>query len=307
MDQAEGAGHHAVTREAVRELFASGRADASGRIDGMTEDEYFHALDRAQEHQDRWYGPTIDPAWLNGPAQREHGMADPAHDGAWNLSTDRQYVEDELASAHGGGRHEMEHLGNAAHALEDSYSQAHAWRGEAAQHGDPNAPVESFNVFNPLPSPSMHTGGIFGLEGTHDPQFDHVPVDDQGHLIHGTDQAAAHAAAQMLEAYHDHRHDPAAAAAAGVHETVQHFYQPGEHGVAVNNRYTDAWGAERDHRLGQAHEQEEHYYEHQVSQAGQCTADPCPTCATEHAVSSPCAHPYGHGDEHACAYEHTWQ
>src|SRR4051794_33697762 len=186
-------------------------------------------------------------------------MADPAHGGAWNLATDRQYVEDQLGAAHDGGRHEMEHLGNAAHALEDSYSQAHAWRGDAAQHGDPNAPVESFNVFNPLPSPSMHTGGVFGLEGTHDHHFDHVPVDDQGHLIHGTDQAAAHATAQMLEAYHDHQHDSAATASTGMHETVQHFYQAGEHGVAVNNEYTDAWGGERDRRLELAHEQEQHY------------------------------------------------
>src|SRR6266536_3523700 len=141
MDQAKGAGHHAVTRQAVRELFASGRADASGRIDGMTEEEYYRALDAAQAHQDRWYGPTTHPAWMDGDAQRQHGMADPAHDGAWNLQTDREYVQGELAQAHDDTGHRMQHLGAAAHAVEDSYSEAHAWRGEAADHGDPNAPV----------------------------------------------------------------------------------------------------------------------------------------------------------------------
>jgi hypothetical protein len=305
MDQADGAGHHAVTREAVRELFASGRADASGRIDGMSEEEYFQALDRAQEHQDRWYGPTTHPAWMDGDAQRQHGMADPDHDGAWNLATNRQYVEGELAAAHEGGRGELQHLGNAAHALEDSYSEAHAWRGDAANHGDPNAPVESFNVFNPLPSPGMHTGGIFGLEGTHDHHFDHVPVDEHGHLVHGTDQAAAHATAQMLESYHDHRGEPAAQAATGVHETVQHFYQPGEHGVAVNNEYTEAWAAERDQRLHE-HEREEREHVHAGDTSlGHCAGE-CHECGTQYSMSSGCAQPAGHGEEHTCAYGHSW-
>jgi hypothetical protein len=307
MDQAEGGGHHAVTREAVRELFASGRADANGRIDGMTEDEYFHALDRAQEHQDRWYGPTTHPAWMDGDAQRQHGMADPDHDGGWNLRTDRDYVEGELAQAHGAQdhRHEIEHLGNAAHALEDSYSQAHAWRGEAAQHGDPTAPVESFNVFNPLPSPGMHTGGVFGLEGTHDHHFDHVPVDEHGHLIHGTDQAAAHATAQMLESYHDHEHQDAHTAATGVHQTVDRFYQAGEHGVAVNEEYTDAWGAERDRRLHLQEQQEREHVAAGDTMLGHCAAE-CHQCATEHQVSSGCSQYAGHAEEHACGYGHTW-
>jgi len=309
MDQAKGAGHHAVTRQAVRELFASGRADASGRIDGMTEEEYFHALDAAQEHQDRWYGPTTHPAWMDPDAQRQHGMADPNHDGAWNLETDRRYVEGELAQAHEGG-HRMEHLGAAAHALEDSYSEAHAWRGDAADHGDPNAPIESFNVFNPLPSPGMGTWGVLGTEGTHDERFDHVPVDEQGHLIHATDQAAAHATAQMLGAYHDHEHESMDHATAAMHETVQHFYQPGEHGVAVNTAYTDQWAAERERRLQEHQQQEQHYHEHQVCEqpAGehQCAAGPCQSCETEYSVSSWCAHPAGHGDVHACGYGHSW-
>src|SRR6266487_2559308 len=160
MDQDEGAGHHAVTRQAVRELFASGRADAGGKIDGMTEDQYYTALDSAQKYQDRWYGPTTHPAWMDGAAQREHGMADPSHDGTWNLQTDKSYVENQLSQAHSGGADQMQHLGNASHALEDSYSEAHAWRGDAANQGDPTAPVTSFNVFDPLPNQSMHSKGI---------------------------------------------------------------------------------------------------------------------------------------------------
>src|SRR5262249_56980242 len=134
---------------------------------------------------------------------------DPDQSGAWNLSTDRSYVQGQLARAHEDTANTMQHLGNAAHALEDSYSEAHAWRGDAANHGDPNAPVESFNVFDPLPNRSMRSKGfIDGVMGTHDERFDEVPVDAQGHLIHGTDQAAAHAVAQMLAAFHDHQHEP---------------------------------------------------------------------------------------------------
>jgi hypothetical protein len=298
MDQSNGAGHHAITREAVRELFASGRADAGGRIDGMTEDEYYAALDEAQLYQDRWYGPTLHPASLDGAAQREHGMADPQHDGAWNLATDEQYVEDELTQAHGG--HQMQHLGAAAHALEDSYSEAHAWRGPSADQGDPNAPVESFNVYDPMPDLRLH---MWGAMGTHDERFDHVPLDEHGHLIHGTDQAAAHATAEMLEAYHDHEHQTGAQAAAAEHEAVHHFYQPGEPGVAVNDGYTPEWGAERDRRLAE-HTREEHDY-HQRG-VDQCVADDCQTCAADHAVSNPCARPNGHLDAHECSYGHTW-
>lgn len=280
MDQEDHAGHHAVTREAVRELFASGRADASGRIDGLTEEEYFAALDAAQEYQDRWYGPTIDPAWLNPDAQRQHGMADPRHDGLWNLATDRQYVEDELAAA--SRADEMRHLGNAVHALEDSYSEAHAWRAESAAHGDPTAPVESFNVFNPLPSPSMGTWGVLGTEGTHDHRFDAVPVDEAGHLLRGTDQAAAHATAAVLGAYHD---------GTGVHDTVASFYRASPDGVDVNGKYTAEWAAERDRRL----------HEHAPS----CWAGPCDDCQ-QSAQESYCGLAPAHPESHACPAGHYW-
>jgi hypothetical protein len=252
MDQKEGAGHHAITRAAVREFFASGRAGTDGKIDGMTEDEYFHALDAAQEHADRWYGPTTHPAWEDPDAQREHGMADPYHSGQWNVDTDRQFVENELSQAHEGGARatEMGHVGAAAHALEDSYSQAHAFRGSAVNSGDPNAPIESFNVFDPIPNPNMGTWGKFGDEqGTHDERFDTTDVDAAGNPVHGSDQAAVHATAQMLESYHDHRGESMAQANAANHETVSQFYQPADGGVGVNTAATPEWRAERDRRL----------------------------------------------------------
>lgn len=272
MDQSKGAGHHAITRQAVHEFFASGRAAGTPpRIDGMTEDEYFRALDAAQEHQDRLVettdvniaghhisvpsgtGPTTHSAWSDGAAQREHGMADPAHTGSWNLDTDRQYVEDQVAASRSGDQ--MSHLGAAAHALEDSYSEAHAWRTDAANRGDPTAPVQSFNVFDPTPGAShggVRTGGIVtGIEETHDARFDKVPVDASGNPIHGSDQAAVHATAQMLETAYDTEHQPDAAARTHVHDTVQRFYQAAPAGVDVNIGADAAWEAERDRRLAE--------------------------------------------------------
>lgn len=282
-DQKQDHGHHAITREAVRQFFASGRATGDPpRIDGMTELEYFHALDSAQRAQDvvtpgtgdgiPTYGTSVPAAW-DGDAQRQHGMADPKHDGAYNLDADRRYVENELAIAHeGGGRaEEMKHLGAATHALEDSYSEAHAFRGESANQGDPNAPVESFNVWDPTPhrvNGEWHGKGLSEEQGTHDERFDSVPVagnpsldqqfDGPVPLVHGSDQAAATATAEMLETYHDHRGDSMAEATAANRETVGQFYQgPADGQPGVNRNEGDpAWIAERDRRLRE-HEAEE--------------------------------------------------
>jgi hypothetical protein len=283
-DQKEDHGHHAITREAVR-LFFAHRAGPDGKIDGMTEVEYFHALDQAQRAQDvvtpgrgegvPTYGTSV-PAKYDGDAQRMHGMADPAHDGAYNLTVDRQYVENELSIAHeGGGRdEEMKHLGAATHALEDSYSEAHAFRGAAVNSGDPNAPVESFNVWDPTPHHDAHGnwhGGKFGredIQGTHDERFDEVPVAGNPNLdhnfsgpvplVHGSDRAAAEATAELLESYHDHRGESMAQANAANHETVSHFYQaPAGGQPGVNRDESDpAWIAERDRRLRE-HEAED--------------------------------------------------
>jgi hypothetical protein len=290
MDQKEDHGHHAITREAVRQFFASGRASGNPpRIDGMTEVDYYHALDSAQRSQDvvtpgtgegvPTYGTSV-PAAVDGDAQRQHGMADPAHDGQYNLRADRNYVEDELAIAHeGGGRaEEMRHLGNATHALEDSYSNAHMFRGDSVNSGDPNAPVESINVWEPRPHTdghgNFHWGKLHGDEqGTHDERFDEVPV--QGNpdldrsfdgeavpLVHGSDRAAAAATAEMLEGYHDHRQESMASAVDANHQTVGQFYQAPDGGPAVNRDEGDpAWIAERDRRLRE-HQAEDAAAEH---------------------------------------------
>jgi hypothetical protein len=299
-NQNSGAGHHAITRAAVREFFQHVNPPG-GVIDGMNEDAYFHALDAAQENADRLLdvevlpgggdppgvgpgvvvtpGPTTHPAWADGKAQREHGMADPNHTGAWNLETDKQFVEDRAMNAHtaavrGDRAGEMEALGAAAHALEDSYSEAHAWRTNAANHGDPTAAVQSFNVFDPLPN--IHgghiTGGkITGQELTHTDEFDNVPVETPlGNLIHGSDQAAAHATAGMLEAEYATRHPqgpPTAGGAApggltdhdaraAVDQTVGQYYQAAAGGVGVNRAADSNFEHERDRRLEEHHQED---------------------------------------------------
>ena len=189
----------------------------------------------------------------------ENGLAEvrPGHPMTYlNAATDS--VMNSVTEAKYG--HEMTHLGAAAHALEDSYSEAHAWRGSSANQGDPTAPIESFNVFDPLPSPDQRTWGVIsGHEGTHDARFDHVPVGRNGELIRGTDIAAAHAVAQTLITYYGHRHQDDVHAQTAIHETVGSFYQPSDLGVEVNYVYTHSWAQERDHRL-ELHEHEESDY-----------------------------------------------
>jgi hypothetical protein len=120
--------------------------------------------------------------------------------------------------------------------------------------------------------------------------------------VHGTDQAAAHATAQMLGSYHDHERETTGQAIPAMHETVQQFYQRAEGGVAVNTEYTDEWAAERDRRLAEHTSEEQTHLDPSV----QCGAGPCPTCDTELAMSAACAHPQGHADAHACPTGHTW-
>lgn len=201
MDHAERDRHDAVTREAVRELFASGRADEHGRIDNMTEEQYYHALREWRRHPDGWQYPA-------------HGSHHLPHDGASALRVNREYVENELQDAHYARRHEsMDHLGKAVYALEDSYSEPYARRGPAAEHGDPTAPLESFD------------GGGYAPGAPH--SYEHVSVDADGHLVRGLDQAAAHAAAHVLEEYTDHHNhfvDPEDTAM-HVRRAVDPYYQ----------------------------------------------------------------------------------
>jgi hypothetical protein len=269
MDQTKGAGHHAVTHLAVHDFYHSGQADSTGLINGQTERQFFDQLDHWQEHQDRILdrhtiaGPTTHPGWLDGHAQREHSMADPHLSGPANLNIDRNYVVDELDQAHaahlaGNNVDEMKHLGAAAHALEDSYSDAHMWRDERVYSGDPEAPVKSINVFDPG---GFSTHGRVLSEGTHDPHFDHVPVDKSGDPILPNHQAASKAVAHMLHKYFETRDEDPRAAHADRKATVDKFFQPGPEGVHVNDKVTDGWKHERDHRLDETHKLESDFHD----------------------------------------------
>ena len=269
MDQTPGAGHHAVTHMAVHQLFQSGLADDKGLINGKTEQQYFDKLDHWQHHADRIVdahtvlGPTTYPGWFSGSAQREHSMADPHKDGPTNLQIDRDFVVGELDrahAAHAAGKPdlEMKHLGAALHALEDSYSEAHVWRDAKVYSGDPTAPVQSINVFDPgglsTHEPLKHP------EGTHDPEFDKVPVDKDGNAILPAHQAAAKAGAEMLHTYAQTREKDPQTAHAESKATVDKFFQPSPDGVRVNDKLTDAWKHEHDHRLEQTHKVEADFH-----------------------------------------------
>ena len=263
MDQDEHGGHPLITREAVRQLFAMRGFDDVGdgvpRIDGLDEDEYFERLNQAQKDQDvytEWpteiptYGTSVPAAW-DGDVQREHAMADPDLSGDANLARNRDYVQSELHNAHEGGDDEFRHLGNAAHALEDSYSGAHVWRDrEALAAGDPTAPIESINVWDPTPGWNGGPTGKFlsDEQGTHDERFDHVQVDD-GHLAYGGDQAAANATAEMLIAHVDAKSMEDRDAREYVDNTTDQFFAGAAGGVEVNDDATPEWRAERDERL----------------------------------------------------------
>lgn len=256
MDQTPGAGHHALTHMAVHELFAS-KADSHGFVHGYTEHQFFHLLDAAQEHQDRWYGPTTHPAYADPWAQKEHAMASPYMSGLANLQTDRDFIVGELDKAHAAHAGndtagEIKHLGAAAHALEDSYSGAHAFRDLSVYSGNSKAHIEAFNVFDPVGvfthgspvAPVSHVG-----EGTHDARFDVVPVNSDGNPILPDHQAGAQATADVLKTYFDHRDESGKAAHQANLQTVDQFFQPSVDGVHVHWQVTDAWKHERDDRL----------------------------------------------------------
>jgi hypothetical protein len=114
MDQKKGEGHHAITKEAARQLFDKTATDDHGtkRIDGMDFEQYYAQLDAGQEYADRnplapftkeddtfGGGDTWQPYWANRDAQRRHSMADPAKSGEENLKEIREFVTEELETA----------------------------------------------------------------------------------------------------------------------------------------------------------------------------------------------------------------
>jgi hypothetical protein len=249
MDQAKNAGHHAITREAVRELFAK-RAQ-NGQINGMDEETYFQQLDKGQAYADRTpidfhedgvnhrsvgesvseMGDTWKPYWAAPDEQRNHAMADPSMSGAENLEAIRNYTVSQLEEARSAGDPslEMRHLGQAAHVMEDSYSNAHTER-------DADGNIKQIHTFDP--TNLSYDGGI--VEGTHHASEDEVPTTpgkgfgQEGYLARDSDQQAAHRVEQMLEGYVDHHSDSADQADVAFDQAVAPAYQQSNDGVSVD-------------------------------------------------------------------------
>jgi len=246
-------GHRDITYAAVARLY-----DRMQR-DGLSRQEYSEQLDKAQAYQDRplgagviknfngtgkpfvyaGIGPTGHSAYANPDAQRSHFMADPYRRGADNLRSNTEYLFEELAAAHSAEtpREEMHHLGAAVHALQDSYSGAHAWRDLSVYDGDPTARVQSLHVFTP-----GHVVGLDKHRNTHADEFDSPPARS------GSTLAAIEATYRMLRAYEVNRDKPPQEAELARRAALDELVRPGEN-VTVNLHPTPEWTAERDQRL----------------------------------------------------------
>ena len=259
MDQSPG--HHAVTRDAVHALFSHdvGVVDGQGLIRGMNETEYFDRIDHGQAFQDRLWdhekhelGPTTH-SWSADPeVQKDHSLADAHKSGMANLEADRDNVAQKMIDSRQAGNPDsgMQILGAAIHALQDSYSSAHMWRSDSVYAGDHKAPIQSINLFDASGLKPFSPGLPF-TEGTHDPRFDKVSVDVNGHVVSGSAVAASKATLEALIVYeHDIRqHTDSVTADANIHKTIDSLYQPSDE-VKVNDSYLNlSWLHERDHRL----------------------------------------------------------
>ncbi|WP_371400975.1 hypothetical protein OHA10_23725 [Kribbella sp. NBC_00662] len=251
-------GHHDITYAAVTRLYQH-LAEPDATIHGLRQDEYAVALDKAQAYQDRPLGagridnyagtglsfayagpgPTAHSAYANPNVQREHFMADPFRKGWDNFATNTEYVFGQLATAHASGDAEFRYLGAAAHALQDSYSGAHAWREDSVYDGDPAARVQSLHVFTPV-----HSVGIDDGQNTHSDEFDKPPVTS------GSTRAAIEATYRMLRSYERNRNKaPDVADRYRRHDLIE-MLRPSPAGVVVNLHPTREWAAERDRRMG---------------------------------------------------------
>lgn len=274
-------GHSDITREAVARLYL-GLQDENGLIRGLTQQQYFDALDEGQRYQDSpigwgWIedvqgldgvdlpfagpGPTMHSAYFNPTDQVYHAMADPEASGELNLSNLRRMMATETAEAHGLARtapdedrlqDEMKHLGVVAHALQDSYSGAHTWRDmeQVYENGDPEAAVEKFNVFTPL-----HVIGLDDRRNTHDDRF------DKPDIWSGSARAATEATYRLLTAHEAGVGRPPEQAARLMATTLDPM-TTGAAEIGVNLDSEDpAWRAERDTRLEREHSGAEKYGE----------------------------------------------
>lgn len=255
----EWSGHHDITYAAVARLYEQ-LAGPDGTVRGLRPDEYAAALDKAQAHQDRPLGagvienyggsgksvpyagpgPTAHSAYVNPNAQREHFMADPYRKGWDNLQINTEYIYDELAQAPAAD--EFKHLGAAAHALQDSYSGAHAWRADSVYDGDPTAPVQSLHVFTPV-----HAAGIDDGKNTHADEFDMPPATS------GSTLAAIEATYRMLRSYELNRDLAPESADRARRNDLAPMLRPSPSGVTVNLYPGREWTIERNRRLALEH------------------------------------------------------
>jgi hypothetical protein len=212
MDQEKGAGHHIITITAVQRMFAARATD--GKLLGMTEREFAGALDKAQEHMDRWYGPTVLPFWMDEAAQKQHGIADPHLSPKENVARIKGWVEDNTVKAVLLAHQQkigdaIKALGAAVHALEDTYSEAHMWRSVSEHFGVETAEIQQIMVFDPtgMSGGGGITGQILRVKGasmgTHDEWFDKVPLDKRGEMVEGDDKAATNAIVRLLNSFMD--------------------------------------------------------------------------------------------------------
>jgi hypothetical protein len=251
-------GHHDITYAAVARLYQH-VASPDGTVRGLRQGEYAAALDKAQAYQDRPFGvgvitnfaglgrsfpyvglgPTTHSAYANPDAQREHFMADPFRKGWDNLDTNAAYIFEQLAAAQAAPQLEFGHLGAAAHALQDSYSGAHAWREDSVYDGDPAAAVVALHVFTPA-----HAVGVDDGRNTHSDEFDTPPATS------GSTRAAVEATYRMLRSYELNR---GSSPANGLQADLGPLLRPSAAGVTVSLHPSREWTLERNRRLALEH------------------------------------------------------
>ena len=268
-DQAKGAGHHAITRVAVDRLFEL--AGGKDKILGHDREGFFRTLDKWQEHADRIVGgDTIHSSASDPGAQRHHSMADPNKTGDENVRLIREFVTERLSDAQGAHRerdyeYEWKCLGDAIHALEDSYSNDHIYR-DPHSADDPRAQIEALNNFAPGPNDLPLIGGLFTSKDqqTHgDKVFDQVPL-SSGNLERGTDRAAAAAVAEVLSVYVSHVFDEPSQAKEILAQTVGDFFQ-GENVHVLADKNASEYQTQR-----------EAHYQNEVCRVGDTTPHTSP-------------------------------
>jgi hypothetical protein len=264
-------GHVEITRIAVSRFF-HGRPE----VDGLNETTYGALVNKGQAQRDSLAGPTWFPYFMtDGPAQWQHALGKPFDDPIATLNAIRGVVEGSLRQAAGyharvdadrstvasqyaaAGKagpiepppsqvDELICLGNALHAIEDSYSEAHDWRADSANSGDPNAPIRQIMTFD---SSGVEDDGEFGASGrgTHAGNiFDaHTKKPDGAVVLHPVDEAAITAAVIVMNTYYQD-YQPLHGGQPALDKAVADLFQP-----AADIRIAQpdqAYFAERDRR-----------------------------------------------------------